>query len=96
MGKEQEREWAEAQKIAVSVDLVAAAQNQLKFLASVDRNRYFLANYVLSQVRYKSDCEKLFGKILGNHNIISSVQGTSRSKTEEIWNTMYPEEPYEA
>ncbi|KAL2939092.1 Glycine-rich domain-containing protein 1 [Bienertia sinuspersici] len=80
MGKEQEREWAEAQKIAVSVDLVAAAQNQLKFLASV---------------RYKSDCEKLFGKILGNHNIISSVQGTSRSKTEEIWNTMYPEEPYE-
>ncbi|KAL2926198.1 Glycine-rich domain-containing protein 2 [Bienertia sinuspersici] len=49
----------------------------------------------LNPVRYKSDCEKLFGKILGNHNIISSVQGTSRSKTEEIWNTMYPEEPYE-
>ncbi|KAL2936419.1 Glycine-rich domain-containing protein 1 [Bienertia sinuspersici] len=47
------------------------------------------------ELRYKSDCEKLFGRVLGNHNIISSVQGTSKSKTKEIWNTMYPEEPYE-
>ncbi|KAL2938938.1 Glycine-rich domain-containing protein 2 [Bienertia sinuspersici] len=138
MENEQEREWAEAQKIAVSVGLVAAAQNQLKFLASVDRNRYLyegramewaiyrynaywlplLAKHQenpisqdplvvpldcewvwhchrLNPVRYKSDCEKLFGRILGNHNIVSSVQGTPRSKTEEIWSTMYPEEPYE-
>ncbi|KAL2939085.1 Glycine-rich domain-containing protein 2 [Bienertia sinuspersici] len=138
MEKEQEREWAKAQKIAVSVDLVAAAQNQLKFLAAVDRTRYLyegcavewaiyrykaywlplltkhLENPIsqdplvvpldcewiwhchrLNPVRYKSDCEKLFGRILDNHNIVSSVQGTSRSKTEEVWKTMYPEEPYE-
>ncbi|KAL2903900.1 Glycine-rich domain-containing protein 1, partial [Bienertia sinuspersici] len=45
--------------------------------------------------RYKTDCEKLYGRVLGNHNIISSTQGTSMSKTKEIWNIMYPEEPYE-
>ncbi|KAL2904120.1 Glycine-rich domain-containing protein 2 [Bienertia sinuspersici] len=138
MEKEQEREWAEAQKIVVSTDLITAAKNQLKFLAAVDRNRYLyeglalewaiyrynaywlplLAKHLekpvsdeplvvpldcewiwhchrLSPVRYKYDCEKLFGRVLGNHNIISSFHGTSKSKTEKIWNSMYPEEPYE-
>ncbi|KAL2904118.1 Glycine-rich domain-containing protein 1 [Bienertia sinuspersici] len=138
MEKEQEKEWAEAQKIVVSTELVTAAKNQLKFLAAVDRNRYLyegpamewaiyrynaywlplLAKHLenpisddplvvpldcewiwhchrLNPVRYKSDCEKLFGRVLGNNNITSSIQGTSKSKTEEIWNTMYPDEPYE-
>ncbi|KNA12464.1 hypothetical protein SOVF_125400 [Spinacia oleracea] len=49
----------------------------------------------LNPLRYKSDCKERFGRILGNHNIISSVQGISKSRTEEMWNKMYPEEPYE-
>ncbi|GAB4848832.1 hypothetical protein Ancab_003626 [Ancistrocladus abbreviatus] len=138
MEMEQEREWAEAQKIVVSVDLVAAAKQQLQFLAAVDRNRCLYGGPVLQRaiyrynacwlpllakhsknpifegplvvpldcewiwhchrlnpVQYKSDCEKLFGRVLDNCNAVSSVQGTSKKQTEEIWNTMYLEEPYD-
>uniref|UniRef100_A0A803MNM7 Glycine-rich protein n=1 Tax=Chenopodium quinoa TaxID=63459 RepID=A0A803MNM7_CHEQI len=138
MEKEQEIEWAKAQNIAVTVDLLEAAKKQLEFLAVVDRNRYLYESpalewaiyrynafwlpllakhsenavsedllvvpidcewiwhcHRLNPVRYKSDCEERFGRILGNHNIISSVQGKSKSKTEELWNKMYPEESYE-
>ncbi|KAG7968170.1 hypothetical protein I3843_08G139400 [Carya illinoinensis] len=45
-------------------------------------------------VQYKSDCEKLYGRILDSSNVLSSVQGTCQRQTEEIWNTLYPEEPY--
>ncbi|KAF8406138.1 hypothetical protein HHK36_008218 [Tetracentron sinense] len=48
----------------------------------------------LNPVQYKSDCEKFYGRILDNRNVVSSVQGTSKSETEEIWNRLYPEEPY--
>ncbi|XP_074308105.1 glycine-rich domain-containing protein 2-like isoform X2 [Silene latifolia] len=138
MEKEQEREWDEAQKIGIRVDLVEAAKRQLRFLAVVDQNRYLYQDHALhsaiyrynafwlpllakhlenpvfedplvvpldcewiwhchrlNPVRYKLDCQKLYGRILGNHNVISSVQATSKSLTEEIWNKMYPEEPYE-
>ncbi|XP_021747602.1 glycine-rich domain-containing protein 1-like [Chenopodium quinoa] len=138
MEKEQEIEWAKAQNIAVSVDLLEAAKKQLEFLAAVDRNRYLYESpamewaiyrynafwlpllakhsenavsedplvvpfdcewiwhcHRLNPVRYKSDCEERFGRILGNRNIISSVQGISKSRTEELWNKMYPEESYE-
>ena len=46
------------------------------------------------QVQYKTDCEKLYGRILDNSNVVSSVQGNCNRQTEEIWNRMYPEEPY--
>ncbi|XP_074308935.1 glycine-rich domain-containing protein 1-like [Silene latifolia] len=139
MEKEQAIEWAEAQTITFSIDLVEAAKTHLKFLAAVDRNRDLYEDHVLKRaifrynafwlpllakhlenpvtgeeplvvpldcewiwhchrlnpLRYRFDCEKLFGKTLGNQNVISSVQATSKSKTEEIWNRMYPEEPYE-
>ncbi|XP_074308930.1 glycine-rich domain-containing protein 2-like [Silene latifolia] len=139
MEKEQAREWAEAQAITFSVDLVEAAKKHLNFLAVVDRNRHLYEDHVLKRaiyrynafwlpllakhlenpvteeeplvvpldcewiwhchrlnpLRYKFDCEKLYGRTLGNQNVISSVQATSKSKTEEIWNRMYPEEPYE-
>lgn len=36
---EQKLEWVEAQKIEISVDLVAAAKKHLHFLGAVDRNR---------------------------------------------------------
>ncbi|KAL7605867.1 hypothetical protein Lser_V15G19886 [Lactuca serriola] len=50
----------------------------------------------LNPVRYKSDCEEFYGKILDNSNVVSSInQGTSRKETEETWNKLYPNEPYE-
>lgn len=47
------------------------------------------------QVRYKTDCEELYGRILDNHNIVSSVKEISQTKTEETWKHLYPDEPYD-
>nr|DAD40855.1 TPA_asm: hypothetical protein HUJ06_015178 [Nelumbo nucifera] len=137
MEKEQELEWLEAQKIVISEDLIAAAKQQLQFLAMVDRNRclydgpvlyYAIYRYKacwlpllakqdeswisegplvvpldcewiwhchrLNPVQYKADCEEFYGRILDNHNVVSTIQGASTKKTEEIWNRLYPEEPY--
>lgn len=47
------------------------------------------------QVRYKNDCKELYGRVLDNWNVASSVQGTCKKQTEEIWNIMYPTESYE-
>ncbi|OMP01665.1 hypothetical protein COLO4_11678 [Corchorus olitorius] len=49
----------------------------------------------LNPVRYKTDCDKLYGRILDNSNVLSSLQGTCKSQTEEIWNRLYPDEPYD-
>ncbi|KAL9241671.1 hypothetical protein vseg_015754 [Gypsophila vaccaria] len=139
MEKEQAREWAEAQAVTFSVDLVVAAKKVLKFLALVDQNRHLYDDNVLHRavyrynafwlpllakhmenpvcgeeplvvpldcewiwhchrlnpLRYKSDCEKIFGKILSNRNTMSTAEATSKSATEEIWNKMYHGEPYE-
>ncbi|KAI4328100.1 hypothetical protein L6164_020485 [Bauhinia variegata] len=137
MEPQQEFEWNEAQKIAISVDLVAVAKQQLHFLAAVDRNRYLydgpaleraiyrynacwlplLAKHTESQifdgpliapldcewvwhchrlnpVRYKSDCEELYGQILDSSNVVSSIEGINATQTEEFWNEIYPYEPY--
>ncbi|XVE86905.1 hypothetical protein DITRI_Ditri18aG0073200 [Diplodiscus trichospermus] len=136
--KEQELEWIEAQKIEISLDVVAAAKKQLDFLAAVDRNRWLydgptlqraiyrynacwlplLAKcykeeilegplvvpldcewiwhcHRLNPVRYKSDCEELYGRILDNSNVVSSIQGICKRQTEEIWSSLYPNEPYD-
>ncbi|XAR51451.1 hypothetical protein NMG60_11006083 [Bertholletia excelsa] len=138
MEREQELEWAEAQKIAISVDLVAAAKQQLKFLAAVDRNRWLYEDHALKRaiyrynlcwlpllekcskaqmkegplvvpldcewiwhchrlnpVRYKYDCEEFYGRLLDCHNVVSSIHGTSKRETEQIWNELYPNEPYD-
>lgn len=47
------------------------------------------------QVRYKSDCVELYGRILDNHNVVSSIQGSSKRETEQTWNELYPNEPYD-
>lgn len=47
------------------------------------------------QLVYKIDCEELYGKILDTQNVVSSVEGTCKKYTEEIWNEIYPSEPYE-
>lgn len=136
--KKQEQEWKEAQKVNISVDLIAAAKIHLQFLAHVDRNRWLYdapalhkaiyrynvcwlpllerhsdspffegplvvpldCEWVwhchrLNPVRYKSDCEELYGKILDNRNVVSSSQGTSIMDTKEAWKTLCPDEPYE-
>ncbi|XP_059629772.1 glycine-rich domain-containing protein 1-like [Cornus florida] len=138
MENHQELEWAEAQRTAISEDLVTAAKQQLQFLAAIDRNRHLydgpaldraiyrykffwlplLAKHSESQfsegplvvpldcewiwhchrlnpVRYLTDCKELYGRIMDNRNVVSSVHGTSKRQTEEIWNMMYPNEPYE-
>ena len=48
----------------------------------------------LTQVRYKLDCEELYGSVLDNFDVVSTVQGFCGSQTEEIWNKLYPDEPY--
>ncbi|KAJ1421345.1 Glycine-rich domain-containing protein-like [Sesbania bispinosa] len=138
MQTQQELEWAEAQKIVFSQDLIATAKQQLLFLAEIDRNRCLFngpvlhrANYRykycwlpllakhaespvtkdplvvpldcewiwhchrLNPVRYKTDCMELYGRILDDWNVVSSIQGTSKEETERMWKTMYPSEPYE-
>jgi hypothetical protein len=47
-----------------------------------------------SKVRYKLDCEELYGRVLDNFDVVSTVQGICGSQTEEIWNKLYPDEPY--
>lgn len=49
----------------------------------------------VKQIQYKSDCEQLYGRILDNRNVVSSVQGTSRGQTEQVWSELYPGEPYD-
>ncbi|XP_057784319.1 glycine-rich domain-containing protein 1-like [Salvia miltiorrhiza] len=49
----------------------------------------------LNPLRYKKDCEEFYGRILDNKNVISSVEGTSRKQTEDMWKTVYPGEPFE-
>lgn len=47
-------------------------------------------------MRYKSDCEELYGRVLDNFGVVSTVEGVCGRKTEEIWNKLYPDEPYTA
>ncbi|KAL3525536.1 hypothetical protein ACH5RR_013908 [Cinchona calisaya] len=49
----------------------------------------------LNPVRYKSDCEELYGSILDNRNVVSTVGGALKTRTEEIWKNLYPDVPYE-
>ncbi|XP_039020240.1 glycine-rich domain-containing protein 1-like isoform X2 [Hibiscus syriacus] len=138
MEQDQALVWAEAQNLAISVDLVALTKQQLQFLAEVDRNRSLydgpildraiyrykycwlplLAEHTasaisegplvvpldcewiwhchrLNPVQYEADCEELYGRILDNRNVISSITTTCRKQTEEIWDRIYPSEPYE-
>ncbi|CAN8288534.1 unnamed protein product [Cochlearia groenlandica] len=50
----------------------------------------------LNPVRYRSDCEQLYGKILDNYGTVSSTNesGSFKSETENLWKILYPMEPY--
>lgn len=53
MDKKQESEWAEAQMIGISGDLVASAKRQLEFLAAVDRRRFLYDGPLLERAIYR-------------------------------------------
>ena len=53
MEKHQELEWEEAQKIAISVDLLAAAKQKLQFLPEVDRNHSLYDGPALDRTIYR-------------------------------------------
>lgn len=46
-------------------------------------------------MRYKSDCEQFYGRVLDVSGVVSSVNGNCKLKTEELWKKLYPEEPYD-
>lgn len=50
---------------------------------------------LLFQVRYKADCEKLYGRILDNHDVVSSLNAKSKQESEELWKRLYPNETYD-
>ena len=50
----------------------------------------------LNPVRYKTDCEELYGRVLDNFGVATTVEGICGWQTEEIWNKLYPDEPYNA
>lgn len=50
---------------------------------------------LIFQVRYISDCKEFYGRVLDNHNVVSSVGETSRRESGDIWKSLYPGEPYE-
>ncbi|CAN8283927.1 unnamed protein product [Cochlearia groenlandica] len=49
----------------------------------------------LNPVRYKSDCEEFYGRVLDNSGVVSSVNGICKLETEGLWKRLYPEEPYD-
>lgn len=57
MEKEQELEWKAAQSTEISVDLVSAAERQLKFLAAVDRNRWLYEGPGLDRAIYRQETD---------------------------------------
>lgn len=49
----------------------------------------------LNPVRYNSDCQQLYGTILDNRHVVSSIKGVQNGLTEQVWKQLYPSEPYE-
>ncbi|KAL9229522.1 hypothetical protein vseg_004980 [Gypsophila vaccaria] len=49
----QQNEWAEAQKIKFSVDLIEAAKKMLKFLLVVDQHRFLYEDFALQRAVYR-------------------------------------------
>ncbi|XP_073157217.1 glycine-rich domain-containing protein 1-like [Henckelia pumila] len=49
----------------------------------------------VNPVLHKSDCEKFYGRILDNSNVVSTVGGTLIKTSEEICKNLYPDEPFE-
>ena len=85
------------------MDMALSQAQSSMFLYGV---HFYLFNYILKminkfnsdlifQIRYKKDCLELYGRLLDNKNVISSVEGTSKNQTEDAWTTLFPGEPFE-
>ena len=46
-------------------------------------------------MRYKSDCEQFYGRLLDVSGVVSSVNGNCKLETEDLWKRLYPDEPYD-
>ncbi|CAD5324677.1 unnamed protein product [Arabidopsis thaliana] len=51
--------------------------------------------HMLNPVRYKTDCEQFYGRVLDNSGVLSSVNGNRKSQTETLWKRLYHTEPYD-
>ncbi|KAG2250354.1 hypothetical protein Bca52824_080490 [Brassica carinata] len=135
----QNLEWLEAQKIEISIDLIAESKKHLQFLGVVDCNQLLYDGHALKRaiyrynaywlpllakhsestsicegplvppfdcewvwhchrlnpVRYKSDCEEFYGRVLDNSGILSSANGSCKLQTEKLWKRLYPMESYD-
>ncbi|XP_014758188.1 glycine-rich domain-containing protein 2 [Brachypodium distachyon] len=49
----------------------------------------------LNPVQYINDCKRLYGIILDNRNVESSIQVKSKDQSEKVWAGFYPREPFE-
>ncbi|XP_058071138.1 uncharacterized protein LOC131220193 [Magnolia sinica] len=70
-------------------------RRSITFRILCNRNYSHANKTNMLKVQYKTDCEKFYGRILDNRNVVSVVEGTSKQKTAKIWSSRYPEEPYE-
>ncbi|XP_062183509.1 glycine-rich domain-containing protein 1-like isoform X2 [Phragmites australis] len=49
----------------------------------------------LNPAQYIRDCKKVYGRILNNDNVESSIRTKSKLQSEKVWTELYPEEPFE-
>lgn len=49
----------------------------------------------LNPIQYKKDCEKLYGRVLDNKNVQSTVEDKLGHQTAEVWSMFCPDEPFE-
>ncbi|KAL5204335.1 hypothetical protein ABZP36_009206 [Zizania latifolia] len=49
----------------------------------------------LNPVQYIKDCKRLYGRILDNSNVESSIRTNSKHQAEKFWTEQYPNEPFE-
>ncbi|KAK3031290.1 hypothetical protein RJ639_035590 [Escallonia herrerae] len=49
----------------------------------------------MNPVRYMTNCNELYGRILDSQSIVSSTEGICPKRTRKVWETMYPNESYE-
>ncbi|KAL6565669.1 hypothetical protein OROHE_004724 [Orobanche hederae] len=70
---EQELEWKAAQSTKISVDLVTAAKQQLKFLAAIDRSRWLYEGPGLDRAIYRYNVFWL--PLLANHSESRLLEG---------------------
>lgn len=57
--------------------------------------REVILKMCIFQVQYLKDCKRLYGRILDNSNVESSIRAESKHQSEKVWAEQYPKEPFE-